>query len=73
MAKSKQATQTYSELSHQLATQLELLESSDIEVDQAVEAYKQGLEIIAKLEARILAAENRVSVLRASSTIDGEV
>ncbi len=72
MTKPKPSTQTYTELSQDLASQLEQLERPDLDIDQAVLAYQKGLEIVAELESRILHAENRVSTLRAASTLEVE-
>ena len=56
MAKDK----SYRELSRQLDEILDTLQTSDLDIDEAVTAYENGMRIVTELEAYLKAAENKV-------------
>lgn len=62
------ATQTYKQLSDELAKVMEQLEAGDLDIDQAVVCYERGLQIVGELEAHLKDAENKVIALKASVT-----
>lgn len=55
----KQSTD-YRKLNAELETVLEQLETSDLDVDQAIKHYQRGVEIVAELEKYLKTAENKV-------------
>lgn len=55
---------TYQEAAEQLEAVLAKLQSSDVQVDEAVELYEEGLKLIAKLEGHLKKAENRIEKLK---------
>jgi exodeoxyribonuclease VII small subunit len=57
----------YKELSEQLDIVLARLQQPDIQVDEAVELYEQGLALAGKLEKHLQLAENRIIKLKAMS------
>lgn len=65
MAKTTQSA-SYAELSQELAEVMARLEQGDLDIDEAVQSYDRGLQIVKQLEALLLKSENRVSQLRAS-------
>jgi exodeoxyribonuclease VII small subunit len=62
----KQAT--YQELQEQLDAILARLQAPDIQVDDAVQLYEQGLAAADALEAHLKDAENRITALKLQST-----
>jgi exodeoxyribonuclease VII small subunit len=67
MAKPKVITINYTELSKELAEVMARLEQGDLDVDQAVQTYDRGLQIVGMLEAHLLEAENIVIKLKAQA------
>jgi exodeoxyribonuclease VII small subunit len=67
MAKPKVITINYTELSKELAEVMARLEQGDLDVDQAVQTYDRGLQIVEMLEAHLLEAENIVIKLKAQA------
>lgn len=55
---------TYAELKAELDELLELLQSEDIDVDEAVERYQRGTELVKLLEAKLKQAKNKVTKLK---------
>lgn len=68
MAKAK----SYKELSDELKSVMDDLESGDLDIDEAVACYERGLEIVKLLEAYLAQAENKVVQLKASIADDEE-
>jgi exodeoxyribonuclease VII small subunit len=62
MTKAKSTAQLQTELDELL----NWFESGDIDIDQAVDKYKQGLELIKEIEDRLKTAENTVKKLAVS-------
>ncbi len=55
---------TYQQLSEQLDSVLAELQAEDLDVDRALELYKQGRELVAELEGRLKTAEHSVQKLK---------
>lgn len=51
-------------LNAKLEDVLARLQSPDVRVDEAVELYEEGLKIVAALEKRLDAAENKIQKLK---------
>lgn len=64
MPKSKAVS--YEELKTELDAALSELQGSDLDVDEALKQYEQGLELVKQLEAYLEQAENKVKVLKAT-------
>jgi exodeoxyribonuclease VII small subunit len=62
----------YRILSDELDTLLTNLQRSDIQVDEAMKLYEQGLGLIKKLEERLEQAENELTTLKAYATADNQ-
>jgi exodeoxyribonuclease VII small subunit len=62
-AKKKQPD--YEELRRELDSILDDLQSGSLDIDQALERYKRGLELVKQLEKYLDKAENTVSELKA--------
>jgi exodeoxyribonuclease VII small subunit len=56
----------YQHLSVELDNVLAKLQAPDIQVDQAVSLYEQGMKLVAALEAHISQAENKLKKLKAT-------
>lgn len=56
--------QSYHDLKIELNQIIDNLQDSDIAVDVALQKYKQGLEIIEKLQAQLHEAENTITKLQ---------
>jgi len=54
---------TYQALSAQLEALLERLQDPEVQVDDAVQLYEQGLQLVAALESQLTAAENTIKRL----------
>ena len=65
MTKSKIATLSYQTLKAELDTVLSELQREDLDVDQALKHYQQGLELVKQLESYLQGAENQVKQLKA--------
>ena len=65
MTKSKIATPSYQTLKAELDTVLSELQREDLDVDQALKHYQQGLELVKQLENYLQGAENQVKQLKA--------
>lgn len=55
---------SYAELKSELDQLLELLQSEDIDVDDAIDKYERGIELVGKLEAKLKLAKNKVTKLK---------
>lgn len=69
MAKAKD----YQALSLELDEVLAKLQQPDIQVDQAVKLYEQGLQLIEDLEKHLEQAENKIEQLKLAATKATEV
>jgi exodeoxyribonuclease VII small subunit len=54
------SSKSYAELSAELESILATLRNDDVDVDDAVEAFKQGMKLVAALEKHLNEAENTV-------------
>jgi exodeoxyribonuclease VII small subunit len=63
---------TYQEASAQLQAVLARMQAPDIQVDEAVQLYEEGLVLAAALEAHLKQAENTITKLKLQAT-DGTV
>lgn len=61
----------YQALSDNLDALLADLQRSDIQVDEAMKLYEQGLSLIEKLEEHLKQAENELTKLKARSASSG--
>lgn len=55
---------TYQTLSNQLDDVLARLQQPDIDVDEAVKLYEQGLKLIKQCEAQLKQAENKIEKIK---------
>lgn len=61
----------YQNLSDQLEEILAKLQRPDIQVDEAVDLYEQGLKIVKQCEAQLKSAENKIVRLKLQSESRG--
>lgn len=61
---------TYKEASQELERIIRSLESGDMELEDSLESYTRGVELLKSLRARLADAEQKVSVLL--TDVDGE-
>lgn len=54
----------YQKLSAELDKILEDMQSTDIDIDDAVKKYEKGMQILAQLERQLKTAENKVKKVR---------
>lgn len=59
---------TYQNLSAQLNDVVQRIQQTDVQVDEVVKLYGQGLELIAALEKHLKQAENTVEKLQATAS-----
>ncbi|HSX33952.1 MAG TPA: exodeoxyribonuclease VII small subunit [Candidatus Saccharimonadales bacterium] len=57
-------TSSYQELSEQLEAVLAKLQSSDVQLDDAMQLYEQGLKLVTALEMQLKDAENTITRLQ---------
>lgn len=55
---------TYQSLSAELDAVLAKLQDPDVQVDEAVTLYEQGVKLVAQLEKHLQAAENKLTKLK---------
>jgi exodeoxyribonuclease VII small subunit len=55
----------YRTMSDQLELILAKLESGELDVDQAIEQYQKGMELVKQLEKQLKLAENKVQKVKA--------
>ena len=70
MTQSKKAD--YQTLNAELEGVLAALQQPDVQVDEAVKLYEQGLKLVAELEKHLRLAENKLTKLKAMAPADGE-
>lgn len=66
MSKTKSAAPGYQTLKAELDNVLQQLQRDDLDVDQALEHYQRGLELIEGLESYLKGAENKLKELKAT-------
>ena len=64
------ATMTYREATAELEQVVRALESNQLELEESLELYKRGVELLASLRARLADAEQQVSALRGQIEVD---
>ena len=64
------ATMTYREATAELEQVVRALESNQLELEESLELYKRGVELLASLRARLADAEQQVSVLMGQIEVD---
>jgi len=57
--------QDYQSMNNELQEILGKLQQDDLDVDEAMQAYERGLELVTALETYLKQAENKVSKLQA--------
>lgn len=62
------AKPTYEELKTELDAIVADLQHSDIDVDETVQKYKRGLELVKQLQSQLKDAENTIAKLQAKFT-----
>ena len=58
------AKETYKKLSDELQKVMQALEEGDLDIDEAVDCYERGLQIVRQLEDYLRTAENKVIQLK---------
>ncbi len=66
MARTKSTGRNYQTLKTELDTILQQLQREDLDVDQALEHYQKGLELIKELESYLQATDNKLKELKAT-------
>ena len=64
------ATMTYREATAELEQVVRALESNQLELEESLELYKRGVELLASLRARLADAEQPVSALMGQIEVD---
>ena len=64
------ATMTYREATAELEQVVRALESNPLELEESLELYKRGVELLASLRARLADAEQQVSALMGQIEVD---
>lgn len=64
------ATMTYREATAELEQVVRALESNQLELEESLELYKRGVELLASLRARLVDAEQQVSALMGQIEVD---
>ena len=64
------ATMTYREATAELEQVVRALESNQLELEETLELYKRGVELLASLRARLADAEQQVSALMGQIEVD---
>ena len=64
------ATMTYREATAELEQVVRALESNQLELEESLELYKRGVELLASLRARRADAEQQVSALMGQIEVD---
>ena len=59
--------QDFQTLSDKLDAVLAKLQASDVQVDEAVKLYEEGLKLVAELEKHLKQAENKIEKLKLSN------
>jgi exodeoxyribonuclease VII small subunit len=63
-------TQDYRAMAAELDAILEALQTSDLDIDEAVKAYTHGMEIVETLEKYLKSAENKITKVKKSWDAD---
>jgi exodeoxyribonuclease VII small subunit len=66
MANKKSEPKDYRAMAAELDAILEALQKSDLDIDEAVQAYTHGMEIVEELEKYLQSAENKVTKIKKS-------
>ena len=64
------ATMTYREATAELEQVVRALESNQLKLEESLELYKRGVELLASLRARLADAEQQVSALMGQIEVD---
>ena len=64
------ATMTYREATAELEQVVRALESNQLELEESLELYKRGVELLASLRARLADAAQQVSALMGQIEVD---
>lgn len=64
------AAMTYREATAELEQVVRALESNQLELEESLELYKRGVELLASLRARLADAEQQVSALMGQIEVD---
>ena len=64
------ATMTYREATAELEQVVRALKSNQLELEESLELYKRGVELLASLRARLADAEQQVSALMGQIEVD---
>lgn len=54
----------YQSLNTELNQVLETLQSTDLDVDQAVKSFERGMQLIEELEIQLKSAENKITKIK---------
>lgn len=54
----------YQSLNAELNEVLEVLQSSDLDIDKAVASYERGMQLIEQLELQLKSAENKITKIK---------
>jgi exodeoxyribonuclease VII small subunit len=65
MAEKRVKNESYQVLQNELQTILLAMQREDLDIDEAIKNYENGLVILKKLEAYLQTAENKVAELKA--------
>lgn len=57
---------SYKQLSEELETILNELQSGELDIDEAVKKYERGMQVLKALETYLKTAENKVQKIKAS-------
>lgn len=55
----------YQEMAAELDAILEALQTSDMDIDEAVKAYEHGMQLVQQLEEYLQRAENKINKVKA--------
>lgn len=61
---------TYREATAELEQVVRALESNQLELEESLQTYKRGVELLSSLRARLAAAEQQVSALMGQIEVD---
>lgn len=59
-------TTDYQILNHELEAILDKMQSSDLDIDEAIKQYERGIVVVEELQAYLKQAENKVTKLKRS-------
>lgn len=60
------SSKDYRAMAAELDAIIEVLQTSDLDIDEALQAYTHGMEIVEELEAYLKSAENKVIKIKKS-------